>query len=1455
MEIMSDAFRYLPEWQALLCTSCGHCLRPGRSAWTRHLRLPPHCLKGALLKEQLELFDSYRLCTADRLAGQEPEKVVAGLRVLDGFQCLTCSTHLTRDIKAMGRHVSKAHQQMPSLHKKKPLWRACKLQTFIAENRFVRYFVVSDGKMPTISGEDGDADEGWAQSEEELAFFERLDDDATAADRNAIEEADIVHGFDSHRSAVVPWLRRTGIEMHTRGLLKNEMFASFAVPTNADTEPELFLMIDVLSDLLSEAHGRCFDGPDCILTWPRQLALSRFHTTSVPGQKMRAFEPKKEPSALMTYFSYWKQLLTYCYRVAHGAGHFRRDGGTAQQQVPEDCIRLTGDQAKAWKAVSMSAMEQDRSALRDALLSFSMMLICHEFGGNRYSSVLLSFCAMLSIKPSTKTWKEPGNYNSCLSGIIWVAQLLVLYTSAMEEKAELGKSLECIEKYCGTYLRPDTETPIGEILGWRILLFSVSREVVSPRQAQWDVDEKVLTYGDVDLHLDQVSQLLLAEFTQAEHLLYDELMFGCQRTPRMRAWALKDNLDGDAVGYFFGKHRENADILNPLAKCLRTVIQDSKPLREMFLDTAADGTKIWRERAIRRYEATADAFLQRLAVLVHLSSGQPLRESELFSITWRNTQRQRNVYLKHGQVMLHTTYHKGQQQTGRFKNNIRFLPSAVGDLLVNYIVYVISLRQVFLRQSTPDATLSPYLWWKDGRVWTEGRLTRCMEQACARNEIPRLHIANWRQMTVSIVKTKFKADIGCFELDGADDDVDSEELEADIRIMTQQRNHSTRTANRAYANQQSSSFGSVWDGLIRRNLRASSLWQDLWGLDALFGAGRKRKQDNLELGSTQMLKRIAVGVYQPQKRWSAAALLKSARKLYRDEMLQWRSAAQERAMMTVMSLTEQVIAVLPTGGGKSLLFMLPCILPDAKVTIVILPLVSLRGDLLRRVRELGLDHMVWRPGEACDARLVFATVEAASTPTFLAYAHGLAATRSLGRIVIDEAHLTVTTSDYRQAMVDLALIRSVRTQFVYLTATLPPMIQARFEHQNNLANPKMIRASTNRANLLYAVRRADELANLLEEGAQMARHIWQASGLFDQSRDKIILYARTRAGAINLAGLLSCPLYTAEVGTAAEKETLLRTWLAESKEPYLVATSALGAGFDYAHVRLVMHIGEPNSLVDFAQESGRAGRDRKEAYSVVLLPAKWQPQVMGSEKNIEVMERRVLSRYLEGRDCRRACLSEYLDTEIYWKRCEDSEDIACDVCSTCAPSMELPTSPEVSNRHGPAAMAHTGSAIIQRKHHVMHLELSRYREDLLAIEGTCILCRMLEEPWDHEFTTCFHRFNVFRARDRAKQQCHGAWIAEFHACYWCYNPQFVCQRADPKSRHQSCKYADIVIPLCFGVFHREDSEQWFVKHFHQKFKDETEFLVWCGQATSFGGGKAIWAVRVAAAALLQLHLY
>ena len=87
--------------------------------------------------------------------------------------------------------------------------------------------------------------------------------------------------------------------------------------------------------------------------------------------------------------------------------------------------------------------------------------------------------------------------------------------------------------------------------------------------------------------------------------------------------------------------------------------------------------------------------------------------------------------------------------------------------------------------------------------------------------MPRLHIANWRQITVAIVKTKFASQIECFDPDEGDED--AEEIDPIVRSMTMQRNHKTRTVNRAYANQTGAVFSNPWDSHIRIGLQASKL--------------------------------------------------------------------------------------------------------------------------------------------------------------------------------------------------------------------------------------------------------------------------------------------------------------------------------------------------------------------------------------------------------------------------------------------------------------------------------------------------------------------------------------------------------------------------------------------------------------------------------------------------------
>jgi superfamily II DNA helicase RecQ len=180
-----------------------------------------------------------------------------------------------------------------------------------------------------------------------------------------------------------------------------------------------------------------------------------------------------------------------------------------------------------------------------------------------------------------------------------------------------------------------------------------------------------------------------------------------------------------------------------------------------------------------------------------------------------------------------------------------------------------------------------------------------------------------------------------------------------------------------------------------------------------------------------------------------------------------------------MSWTEQVVTILPTGARKSLLFMLLCTLPDARTTILIIPLVSLYRDMLQRVKEMRIDHLEWYTGESREAALVLVSTEAALSKDFVKYTRRLIAEQKLDRIVVDECHQTVVAVDYRPSIVELTTIRSLRTQFVYLTATLPPSIRAEFEERNYLYHPKVIRASSNRPNIFYIVRKIDTHAGSL----------------------------------------------------------------------------------------------------------------------------------------------------------------------------------------------------------------------------------------------------------------------------------------------------------------------------------------------------------------------------------------
>ncbi len=127
-----------------------------------------------------------------------------------------------------------------------------------------------------------------------------------------------------------------------------------------------------------------------------------------------------------------------------------------------------------------------------------------------------------------------------------------------------------------------------------------------------------------------------------------------------------------------------------------------------------------------------------------------------------------------------------------------------------------------------------------------------------------------------------------------------------------------------------------------------------------------------------------------------------------------------------------LVVVLPTGGGKSLLFMAPACLVDPGVTIVVVPYRALMNNLVTTARKARFDCIEYRPGEQIPAALVFVSAAFIAESQVLSYAQLLNAKGILRRVFVDESHLTYTASDWRPKLAEDRAVRGLKVPTIRL---------------------------------------------------------------------------------------------------------------------------------------------------------------------------------------------------------------------------------------------------------------------------------------------------------------------------------------------------------------------------------------------------------------------------------------
>lgn len=377
--------------------------------------------------------------------------------------------------------------------------------------------------------------------------------------------------------------------------------------------------------------------------------------------------------------------------------------------------------------------------------------------------------------------------------------------------------------------------------------------------------------------------------------------------------------------------------------------------------------------------------------------------------------------------------------------------------------------------------------------------------------------------------------------------------------------------------------------------------------------------------------------------------LNALRGLYGNPKAEFKSEEQAEAVRLALERFGDVVVILPTGGGKSVVFMAPAWIEKELTTVVIVPFVALIEEMKVRCVELGLSCYIWKSSGTIlpqrMAQVVLVGVEGAVEPGFQQFLVRLEQAHKLARIVIDECHTILTQRNFRGVMRRLtATVRCVSVQVMLLTATLPVEMEQELQLILGCVRMKSVRKRGERLELKYRVLQLPKEGSSREDlDMEVANLLRTRLSRFEEN-DRAIVYCLERKWAEEVAGFLNeelgeevCGTYHAEM-ELEERRVIYRRW-SEGDVICIVATSALGAGIDQSGVRLVIHHGHGRSMIDQCQEMGRGGRDGNAAECVTIF---W-PGMIEETSWIPEAERGPVIEWIEGLGCRRLGIGVYLN--------------------------------------------------------------------------------------------------------------------------------------------------------------------------------------------------------------------
>ncbi|KAF3316853.1 hypothetical protein TWF173_000856, partial [Orbilia oligospora] len=1091
------------------------------------------------------------------------------------------------------------------------------------------------------------------------------------------------NGPNEDTMATPPWLQRTQwLHYGGNGLEVAAKFAELTdIPTDLCTEYHILQpIVRATDDLLRSSLGLL---PDVDVVTLKELR-SPGETTSP-----RLFCAKQVADTHTEYFKILIRLVCFLVRL---------------QWLKEDDLVAIGvdlDQRTATMIKDLITCADDpalHQQLPDRIIALLIKnILVQPYGLKRFSNLGINFLCLLGYDRESKIFRPPERYTRFLAGFVFAFRLLTLracfrYRDKMmaRDSCNGDAAFQLYFKSLNGFLKDNSRTVFGEALSLLAYGKALSFDSLSLNKIHWD-DTSGYTKLSYKGHIFDIK--LFKTFVSEEINILDnltgELLFCLDKTlwPKLPQ-NIYDVQSETTLGWSYAQDGRN-DFKSFSSHLLRRIYQ-APELKVRFF--TSDG--VLKYSAAQDYLDLVDRYLVVLAMVMHMTGGQPPRGPEILSSLVCNTAKyQRNFFIWEGRTVVSAiSYNKTMAFTGSAKVFLRF------DLMVKPFAS-------YLRRKIGCVVKSPFLFRdSNGNQWKTERLSAALADGATASFGFNLKISTYRQLAVAMTKKhleRFGVMVQRLK-----------ETAIEESSFTFQSGHSQVTRE-SYYGVDAESMG---PGAVVENSRIASMyWHFFIGAvsdlpdwifqppvlqheminvlkrkwSALYG----ESESSLPLSMVPILNptpptinpQLEIPQITPQTTTStptapAAGLLQHLSSYttpnpYPKQVIQalvamhgpeakFKCDTQAEFARSLFLRHGPLLAILPTSIGKTEAILIAMKIPGAKFTVIIEPYLATCEDVINRAEEKNIEVTFYRgPQETPLSRLrapkfphlIVSTPESAITSSFRALLGEFWARRQLDRIVIDECHQPILDEGFRK-LDKLVHLSAIPVQLVFMTASLPPIMSGAFSDFTGIQSYITLRTPTNVKNVSYSV--------VVDAGFLIRTEnlLHQEIENIQKQNGKIVIFCRSKAQVMHFTSLKSIPVLPFYSGmTPDQRSIILESFETLEEYTVLAATTCWSAGYNAKNVLLGIFCGLPYSSADFVQQAGRVARQGQKGRVVIFCskPTTKERNHLSRQPWRNVLYQGLLD-FVQTKECRRLVLSQLNDGQPV--ECRTCGAELCDNC-------------------------------------------------------------------------------------------------------------------------------------------------------------------------------------------------